>query len=509
MATTRLANWVLQVPFFLVLAGLTCLAMLIPAVHAAWVQDHLAARTFLYAAILGGTMTLLVALAVGARPRSRRGLDQLLALLGAYVALPVLMAVPFYETLRTTSFFNAYVEMVSCFTTTGAPLFAPDRLSPSLHLWRGLVAWMGGLLIWVAAAAILAPRHLGGFEVTTSAEPGQGLIGVGYERRATTATRLVRVASRLLPVYGGLTLGLWACLVAVGDPALPALIHAMSTLSTSGISAIGGLAQAPSGGAGELLIACFLLFALSRLTFSSDTVTGTREGLLRDPEFRLGCALVLAVTLFLFARHWIGAYEVASVTNLSGAVAALWGGLFTVLSFLTTTGFESGDWFAAQAWSALPGAGILLMGLALVGGGVATTAGGVKLLRVFVLYRHGRREVARLVHPSMVGAAMGQSRRIRRHGAFIAFVFFMLFALSLAVTVIALAAAGLNFDAALVVAISGLTTTGPLVTAASETPVALSQLGVPAKLIFSAAMVVGRLETLAIIALLTPELWRN
>ncbi|KNG93033.1 TrkH family potassium uptake protein [Pseudaestuariivita atlantica] len=508
MARSRDTTWLAGTPFIVVLSGITCLAMLVPAIHASWVEDFHAARTFLYASILGSTTVLLIGIATAARPRSRRGLDQLLSLLGAFVLLPAIMAVPFYETLRTTSFLSAYVEMVSCFTTTGAEMFDPERLSPTLHLWRALVAWMGGLLIWIAAAAILAPRHLGGFEVTTSAEPGQGLVGTGYQRRATTATRLMRVTTRLAPVYAGLTLGLWASLVALGDTPLVAFVHATSTLSTSGISAIGGVSEAASGVAGELVIALFLLFALSRLTFSSDTVVGAREALFRDPEFRLGLSLIGSVTLFLFLRHWIGAIEVSD-TDIGGAVTALWGATFTVLSFLTTTGFESRDWFAAQNWSGLPTTGLLLMGLALVGGGVATTAGGVKLLRVFVLFRHGRREVARLVHPSMVGAAMGQSRRIRRQGAFIAFVFFMLFALSLAVSALALTASGLTFDDALVLSVAALSTTGPLATAAPEAPIVLAQLGAVAKLVFAAAMILGRLETLAIIALLTPELWRN
>ena len=63
------------------------------------------------------------------------------------------------------------------------------------------------------------------------------------------------------------------------------------------------------------------------------------------------------------------------------------------MSFLTTTGFVSEHWLDAQAWSGLPTPGLILLGLALIGGGVATTAGGVKLLRVFALYQNGAREM--------------------------------------------------------------------------------------------------------------------
>ena len=117
------------------------------------------------------------------------------------------------------------------------------------------------------------------------------------------------------------------------------------------------------------------------------------------------------------------------------------------------------------------------MGLAMVGGGVATTAGGVKLLRVYALYLHGQREVERLIHPSSVGRASGPGRRIRRQGAYIAWIFFMLFAMTLTALTAALALFGQDFEQALILALSGLSTTGPLIHTASEEPIRLVQLG--------------------------------
>jgi len=280
-------------------------------------------------------------------------------------------------------------------------------------------------------------------------------------------------------------------------------------MATSGISPVGGLSEARSGLAGEMVIFLFLSFALSRLTFSSDTMTASRRGLVNDPEFRLGAALVIGVPILIFLRHWLGALEVQGEENLSNALRALWGGAFSVLSFLSTTGFESGDWDVARGWSGLNTPGLILLGLSLIGGGVATTAGGVKLLRVYTLYLAGQREMERLVHPSSVGRAGARSRRIRRQGAFVAWIFFMLFALSLALVTVIFAAFGIDFENAVVLAIAALSTTGPLVQAASEMPVVLVEIEPMAKLVLGAAMVVGRLETLAIIALLNPGLWRS
>ena len=178
------------------------------------------------------------------------------------------------------------------------------------------------------------------------------------------------------------------------------------------------------------------------------------------------------------------------------------------MSFLTTTGFVSEHWIDAQNWSGLNTPGLVLMGLALTGGGVATTAGGVKLLRVFALYVNGTREMERLVHPNSVSGAGAAGRRLQSNGAFIAWIFFMLFAISLAAIMLLLTLTGSNFEQALVLSVASLSTTGPLTQYAADVPIKLIELTPVAKAILCGAMVLGRLETLAIIALLTPDLWR-
>lgn len=501
---------ILDLPIFLIFIMLACAAMFVPAAHALTQDAFHVARSFFYSGTLGLILCAMVGIAMSGRASHNTELEHLLALLAFFVILPLVLAVPFYESLRNTSFVNAYFEMVSSLTTTGATLFPdPSRLPPSLHLWRGIVAWSGGLIMWIAAAAILAPLNLGGFEVTTSAEPGQGGLRRIDMRAASPGQRLIRTTKRLFPIYAGLTLTLWFCLIVSGSTPLNGLMHAMAALSTSGISAIGGLQESSAGISSEFLVFVSLLFGLSRLTFSTDTITGKTRGLHEDPEFRIGLLLVIGVPLLLFVRHWLGAFDVNEEENILQGIKALWGGMFTVLSFLTTTGFISSEWDAAQGWSGLATPGMILMGLALMGGGVATTAGGVKLLRVFTLYLNGLREMQKLIHPSSVSGMGAGDRRVRRQGAYTAWIFFMLFALSMALVTLALTAFGASFNDALVMSVAALSTTGPLLNVAGTEPILLTDLPVAAKLCFAAATVLGRLETLAIIALMTPELWRK
>ncbi|PID35679.1 MAG: potassium transporter TrkH [Rhodobacterales bacterium] len=499
-------------PLVVLVVGVGGLAMLLPGAHAAWVGDARVAEIFLLYGVLTLLGGALVGLAQAGRRRSdnpRRHLGTLFAL---FVALPLLFALPFQAAVQQTTFLNAYVEMVSALTTTGATLFDDaGRLSDSLHLWRAVVAWMGGLFIWVGAVAVLAPMSLGGFELRVGGGQ-QGVAGGPIQERADLSARVRRFTVALAPLYIALTALVAGLLVLAGDAPLAATIHAMSTLSTSGITLPGGVSGAGAGMISEVIVAVFLLFALSRATFSytpSAQNASRFDRLRHDPEIRMAAALITIVPAFLFFRHFIGAYEVAGAgLNLAEGIGALWGSVFTVLSFLTTAGFESAAWQGARSWSGLETPGLILAGLALFGGGVATTAGGAKLLRVYALYRHGLREMEKLVHPNSVGGG-GTSGILQRGAAFRAWLFFMLMTLSLAIVMMAFAWFGAGFERAMILSISALTTTGPLLDVAAQEPVHLGLISVPEKLVYTGAMVLGRLETLAIVALFSPDLWRR
>jgi trk system potassium uptake protein TrkH len=502
-----------DLPFLVILMGVGVLAMFPPAALALAERDWHTARSFFYSGVLFAVLTTLVGLATIDNRVGNQARSHLLAMLGFYVLLPLMLAAPFYDAVGHVGFVDAYFEMVSCLTTTGATLFDdPARLSDAVHFWRALVGWLGGFFLWVTAIAILAPMNLGGFEVTAGAgsiagRPAERLGGVAQV--ADPRERLMRFSRQLAPVYIGLTASLWVLMLMAGEGPLVAACHAMSVLATSGISPVGGLSGGQSGLVGEFMLWCFFLFAFSRQTFMFDFRPESWRALKGDLELRMGVAIAWVVTVFLFVRHWVGAYEASAEDDVIASIRALWGAVFTVTSYLTTTGFVSVDWSDAREWSGLATPGLILVGLAVFGGGVATTAGGVKLLRIYALYKHGVREMEKLIHPSSVGGAGAFARRIRRQGAQIAFVFFMLFALSVALVMTALGAAGLDFEASMVLTVAALTTTGPLAAIATEPAISYAALAESAKLVLAAAMVLGRLETLAIIALLNPDFWRR
>ncbi|OCX63103.1 hypothetical protein BFP70_12880 [Thioclava sp. SK-1] len=499
-------------PLFVTLIGIAGLAMFVPAIHAFSRSDYDVSRPFLYTGTMLMFVVVLLVLAMGANKRGNRDRSHLLSIVGMFTVLPIILAIPFREALPSTNLFNSWWEMVSALTTTGGSLYDPARLAPSLHLWRAIVGWMGGYFMLVMAIAVLAPLRLGGFEVFFSGGPDgvadSAAFGINRRANVASAERIADYAAQLLPIYLALTFTLWIGLLICGDGALTAVIYAMSVISTSGISPNNGLAASGSGIWGEILIFLFLFPALSRRFWPGAKELRATQKLSRDPELRLALFLVFLVMAGLFIRHWIGAFEVHTETAFFPIISSLWGTMFTALSFLTTTGFESAFWEDARSWSGLGTPGLILAGLAVTGGGIATTAGGVRLLRVYALIRHGERELDRLVHPASVGGGGASARKLRRQGAFAAWIFFMLFAISIAVIITTISFYGLDFEPATIFTVSALSNTGPLTAIAGDFPLDWGALSTPVKTILAVAMILGRIETLAIIALFNPEFWR-
>jgi trk system potassium uptake protein TrkH len=495
-------------PLLILLMALAGAAMLLPAGHAAILRDHALARAFLYAALMVAVLCIMLALALSGRRFRPTARGQLATVAAVYLVLPPLLALPLLpDEGGGLRFGDAWFEMLSALTTTGATLYAPDDLTATVHLWRAFVGWLGGFYSLVVALAVLAPLNLGGMEVVSGRTPGRSQGGAQIVEVAGIRQRMARFALQLLPAYGGLTLLLWLLLIFAGDASLVALCHAMSTLATSGISPVGGLQGGQAGLAGEGLVALFLLFALSRRLLSLGQGQGTRP-LTRDAELRTAAVILALVVGLLLMRQWAAAWQLGQGEDLGAALGALWGNLFMALSFLTTSGFESEHWLRTTLWTGLSPAGMVLWGLAIVGGGIATTAGGVKLLRVAGLFRHATQELDLVIHPNAVAGTMG-GRQIARGGTYLAWVFFMLFACTIVAVTGLLTLTAEPFESALVLAISALTNTGPLAVQMVEVPAPWTEVDGPGRVILGAAMVVGRLETLAILALLLPEGWKS
>ncbi len=464
----------------------TGLAMFAPAILASGADLHATARIFFYMGLLTFILALFAAIATSNQPRFQSARSHLAGLVASFLLLPLLQATPALRLLPDVSLLDAYLDYIACFTTTGIALHAdPATYSIPLQFWRAEVAWLGGLLVWIAAIAVLSP-----IESTPTSDHAPGTSPF-HTPDPNNIRKALQVA---IPIYLVASATLWFLLILLGNAPLPAAMLAMATLATSGILPAGTTPAPFSEGA--MLI--FLILAYSRLWLTIHPRALRPRQLIRDPELKLA-ALLLAVALIAALGHdWRHLVQTYNSGQFLSLIVTIWGILFTTASHLATAGFTSSHWPVAAALG--PNEFILIL-LALIGGGAASTAGGIKLLRVVLLYRSCHTEVDRMIYPSLVVPSAMQADsalpvRVQEAWMFILFFLFALAALHLTLT-----ALGQDFTDAFVLVVSALATNGPLVDTVLDPAHTLTTLSPAIKITYTLGMILGRIELVLIVYL--------
>ena len=487
-------------PLFFQVFGLSCSLMFVIAIYAFITDLFTEGRIFLYTGLSGFLLFFIVILSISNRDIRETGFSQLFSLILSFLLLPLFLAIPPWIILQNVAIIDIYLDNVSAVTTTGLPIFENEFLTRPIHLWRALVAWFGGGLIWVAAFVILLPANSGGFEMLSNKKGSSNAIrNLTLDERSMT---LNKVGRKLLPIYVALTVMLWAMLTSLGTDGFTSLIRALSVMSTSGITGPQKFDSDGAGLFGELIIILFLFFALSHNAINFFSHKSRFQKISEDTEIRLGLILILSVTALLTFNKLtnLDFYSNFSVTFTSIA-KIVWGNFFTIFSFITTNGYFSSYWsFSSSSDNSL--IILILIGLCLFGGGIATTAGGIKLLRISILFSAFSHETGKQLYPSLIAEKKVTASNFQL-SLFMAWILFMLFIVSLAFLTIILAMFEMFFEDALLVAVACLTTTGPIVQIIGIEKHFFVDLQFFSKIALILGMVLGRLEILVALSLIT------
>lgn len=479
------------------------IAMLVHAAAGLVADESDIARAFLSSGLSLVVLAIFAGIALANKRPSSTVQSKLLRLLATMVFLPVPLSAPLIMCMPSVPMLDIYFEMVSCLTTTGATILPEgERLSDVIHLWRGTVAWIGGFIVLSTAIALIMPAKTAGLAESARASS---------DRNAAYSTGRGRTArtSRLFLAYSGATLLLLAGLIALGENPLDSLIHSMSTISTSGVSADGQLAMPGSTAGAEVFITLFLILAVTGVFFATARPSSLARMTVKSSEFLLALVIVgLACLFVLIHQALILLDNVYGFQVAATLFEALLGTVFTVFSFMTTTGFQSAFWIEPTGGPRENYVGIGLTVLALIGGGVISTAGGTKLIRILALTELGVAEVRKMVHPSSAGPASGFSG-LRKEELIACGALFMLFVLSTVFVMVSLAIAGKEFEPSLVIAVSMVSSTGPLAETVLGNEFSFGEFGSGIKLALAGAMTIGRLELVALIAILSSALRRT
>ncbi|MAI15957.1 MAG: potassium transporter [Gammaproteobacteria bacterium] len=421
--------------------------------------------------------------------RELRGGDGFLVTTLFYLGLGMFGAIPFWlgDALQL-SFTDAVFESISGLTTTGATtIVGLDQLPKSLLIYRQMLQWMGGMGIIVLAVAIYPMLGIGGIQLyrTESAGPMK-------DNKLTP--RITETAKALWYLYIGLTA---ACALAywyAGMSGFDAIAHSFSTVSIGGFSTHDSSMGYFDSGAIETVAIIFM--TLSGINFALHFLVWRRRNPLhyfQDVEVRVYLFVLALVATIVCAILW---------WHPGSSDDALRDGIFQAVSITTTTGFTTSNF---AAWPSV--APILLLFAAFAGGCAGSTAGGIKMIRVLMIYLQGMREVKRLIHPNGVfsiklGRESVPDRRVDAVWSFFSvYVFFFL--LSVCTLMIM---SDMDFITAFSAVGACLNNLGP---GLGDVAVNYNSITADVKWVLMFNMVLGRLEIFTLLVLLTPAYWRR
>ncbi len=382
---------------------------------------------------------------------------------------------------------DAFFNSMAGFTTTGAATLAPEKLSPTLLLWRSVSQWIGGIGIVVLFVAIAPLAGFGATQLYTAeaATPVQ-------ERVTPRIRETVKV---LALVYGGLTLGGVVVLHLAGMGTFDAVNHALATVSTGGYSTHSNSVAAFDSWAVELAITAGMVLSGTNFAIYH---TAARRGLGRavgNAELATYLGVILASTMLITANLYASDHRDSLAIAFREA-------LFQSASLTTGTAYSTTDW---SAWP--PFSVALLVLIMAVGGCAGSTAGGMKAIRVYLLARNAAQEVFRLVHPRAITPLVLGDRVLpeRLRAGVLGFFFVYVATLVFGTLLVALHQVPVGQAFGSVFACVNITGAFP---GAAGTPQFYAGLPATAKAILAVFMLLGRLELFTVLVLLSPAFWR-
>jgi trk system potassium uptake protein TrkH len=403
--------------------------------------------------------------------------------------LSVIGALPFlFVPDLNLSTAQAVFEAVSGFTTTGATvIIGLDQLPQSILYYRQQLQWLGGLGIVVLAIAILPMLGIGGMQLYRAETPGPM-----RDRKLTP--RLEQTAKALLYIYLALTVACALAYWAAGMSLFDAIGHSYTTVATGGFSTHDeslGFYDSPL-----IEIIAMIFIMLGSLNFTVHFVAWHKLDISHywhDLQARVFCYIVLAligITVLILMRE--GIYDFWTALRYAS---------FEVISIISSTGYGIADFTQWPLF--LP---VLILGSGFIGGCVGSTTGGIKVIRVILLYKQAVLEILRLIHPNAVIAVKIGDKKVSNTVTEAVWGFAFLYMTSYVFLALLVMATGLDIITAFSGVAATLNMTGPGLGQIATTFASINDTGL---WIFSFAMLLGRLEIFTLLVLLTPAFWKR
>ncbi len=446
-------------------------------------------RALLYSFVItfaaGATLVFLTR---SSRKEELRHRDGFVAVSFSWVAATLAGSIPFVFSQSFPSFTDAYFEAMAGFTTTGATVLTDiEGMPKGVLFWRSLTQWLGGMGIVLFSLAVLPMLGGGGMQLFKAEVPE---ITVDKLR-----PRIVDTAKALWYIYASLTAMAAILFILGGMSVYDGICHSFTTLATGGFSTRNSSIAYYESPFIDAVTTLFMFLAGINYTIYFYAFKGDLSRFARSDEFKFYLRVTVVAVVMLALNLWMRNYDslLDSVRYAS----------FQVVSIMTTTGYATADY---EQWSYF--AQMLLVILMFFGGMIGSTGGGMKQVRVLLMFKQAYRELYQLIHPRAVTVLKLEGKFVPKEilGGIWGFLF--LFLIIWVAATLLLSLLGIDIITASSTVISALCNVGPALGTAGplENYAALPQ---PAKWILTFCMLVGRLEVYTVIILFVPQFWKK
>ncbi len=406
----------------------------------------------------------------------------------AWIALSAMGSVPFVISGEIPSVFDAFFETVSGFTTTGASILTDvESMSHGMLFWRSFTHWLGGMGVLVLIMAII-PKNSG-------TDSGRAMHIFRAEMAGPIIGKLVPkardTAKILYFLYLGLTLLEFVFLIAGGMPLFDSIVHAVGTAGTGGFGIKADSLAGYSPYSQWVITIFMILFGVNFNLFYFLLLRRFRT-VFTNRELWVYIATI-AVSVGIITWNIMPIYN-----NFSDSLRH---SSFQVAGIISSTGFATADF---NQWPQLS-KNIMFL-LMFMGGCAGSTAGGLKVSRVIILFKIIQKDIRRLLHPRSVTSVKLEGKAVDNHTLSSVSTYFALYMVLLLGTFLLISFEPLSFETNMSAAVSCINNIGPGFDQAG--PMAgYAVYSDFSKVVLSIAMLLGRLEIYPIVLAFYPHTW--
>ncbi len=475
------------------------------ALHYQRVAGEADARCFLLTAGLTGAVGLLLYNFGSSRKKSTLQIrDSFMVVALSWVLFSAFGMLPFLMYGTVDNVTDAFFETMSGFSTTGATVLGNIDSQPhGILFWRSVMQWLGGLGVVVFTLAFIPSVAKGSKKMSLFAAEAPGL---SVEKLAPT----MGATSRLLwTIYIALTVLCAICYALGPMNKFDAVCHAFTTIATGGFSTH----QASIGyfQSNYVECVCIVFMLLSGVNFAMYhfLFNGRFDVIRKNEELRWYLMAILVFTLLFLGRFYFAPrFDIVTEGQMASHPQTGWErirtSLFHVVALFSNTGFQGSN-YDYDRWGRL--FLVPTVAMMIVGGCAGSTSGGIKMVRVIVLFKYIKKTVNELIHSSSMYTIKVSGQTVDDLSVRRVLSFFSLFILLFMVNVVALTASGMSLEEGAVSFLTCFSNYGPGsgITGPSST---FADVPTFAKWLLSFDMLVGRLEIFTILLLFTRSFWR-